>query len=704
MFPNRHPAPHQPIGQFKFTTPESCDRIKEEYQILQAQNQSLKLECEKLANEKTDLHRHYIMSEVAKRLSGICAQIIPYLSQEHQQQVANAIERAKQVTVTDLNSIMGQQQVHLQQHHPHGPQIPLHPGAPPPPPIPPVSAGNNMIMPSNLLMSHMALKDKEIPGGEPVRNSASPSLSAQRPDKHRTTDAASTSSNSSIHNHRSTGKRKQDDKIDSESDKSDGELVVDVANDEPPSPVRDTVRSPNISLIPKEKMMKKRNDMSPISSASPSPPPMKSKIIDKQKPLQVGSPVPPTNNNATGSGSTSPSLSKGHSIMPQGRTSMSMTGPSYFVQPHTINSEIGTTSYVSNPAMMQGGMPQYGQHMVPFDHNPPGRFGVSNKPAYSFRVGADGIAQPAQFPQDALMDSEIPRHVRLMDSLNHGEVVCAVTISDRSKHVFTGGKGCVKVWDINQLNKTVSVLECLPDNYIRSCKLLPDGRSLIVGGEASTLIVYDLTAPVPRVKGELDANAQACYALAISADGKQCYSCCSDGHIAVWDLHNQHLINKFQGHTDGASCIDISRDGLKVWTGGLDNTVRSWDIREGKEMDKYDFKSQIFSLGCCPSDDWLAVGMESNHVEVIQMNNSEKYQLHLHESCVLSLKFAHCGKWFISTGKDNLLNAWRTPYGASIFQNKESSSVLSCDISRDDKYIVTGSGDKKATLYEVMYN
>lgn len=36
-------------------------------------------------------------------------------------------------------------------------------------------------------------------------------------------------------------------------------------------------------------------------------------------------------------------------------------------------------------------------------------------------------------------------------------------------------------------------------------------------------------------------------------------------------------------------------------------------------------------------------------------------------------------------------------------QSKESSSVLSCDISADDKYIVTGSGDKKATVYEVIY-
>jgi WD40 repeat protein len=66
--------------------------------------------------------------------------------------------------------------------------------------------------------------------------------------------------------------------------------------------------------------------------------------------------------------------------------------------------------------------------------------------------------------------------------------------------------------------------------------------------------------------------------------------------------------------------------------------------------------------------EWLAVGMENSHVEVLHASKPDKYQLHLHESCVLSLRFATCGKWFVSTGKDNLLNAWRTPYGASIFQ------------------------------------
>lgn len=53
---------------------------------------------------------------------------------------------------------------------------------------------------------------------------------------------------------------------------------------------------------------------------------------------------------------------------------------------------------------------------------------------------------------------------------------------------------------------------------------------------------------------------------------------------------------QFQGHTDGASCIDISNDGTKLWTGGLDNTVRSWDLREGRQLQQHDFTSQVHTV------------------------------------------------------------------------------------------------------------
>lgn len=162
-----------------------------------------------------------------------------------------------------------------------------------------------------------------------------------------------------------------------------------------------------------------------------------------------------------------------------------------------------------------------------------------------------------------------------------------------------------------------------------------------------------------------------------------------------------------------------------MWTGGLDNTVRCWDVREGRQLQQLEFDSQIFSLGYCPTGgDWLTVGMEGSPIDVVNVSSSkpEKFRLTSHESCVLALKFARSGKWFVSASKDNQLVGWKTPYGAKLFevclrmvqcqecsfarlfQHKEGSSVLSCDVSEDDNYIVTGSGDKKATLYEVIYD
>uniref|UniRef100_A0A3Q3FHM7 TLE family member 4, transcriptional corepressor n=1 Tax=Labrus bergylta TaxID=56723 RepID=A0A3Q3FHM7_9LABR len=820
--PARHPVPHQPGQPLKFTVTESCDRIKEEFHFLQAQYHSLKLECEKLASDKTEMQRHYVMyyemsyglniemhkqAEIVKRLNAICAQVIPFLSQEHQQQVVQAVERAKQVTMAELNAIIGQQQLQAQ-HLSHGHAIPV-PLTPHPaglqPPLPPGASTASLLALSSALSHQLPLKDErkhhdnnsehqraqtstlriagldfmllnnihtnkrscgqsgplitaETPKSQIVcsteevtgiiiwnrrinlkqeSSSVSPSASFRAGEKHRSSNDYSSDSK----------KLKTDDKelasarFESDGEKSDDNLVVDVSNEDPTSPRGSPAHSPRENGLDKRRLLKKDAPLSPSSVASSSSTPSsKSKEINlNEKPTTPvsKSSTPTSRSDALTPSSTSTPGLRTVPVKPAGietlapglRTPLAVpcSYPSPFgMVPHPgMNGELSgagaayTGLHSISPqmsAVAAAAVAAYGRtQVVGFDPHhhirvpglPPNLSGIpGGKPAYSFHVSADGQMQPVPFPPDSLIGPGIPRHARQINTLSHGEVVCAVTISNPTRHVYTGGKGCVKVWDISHPgNKTpVSQLDCLNrDNYIRSCRLLPDGRTLIVGGEASTLSIWDLATPTPRIKAELTSSAPACYALAISPDSKVCFSCCSDGNIAVWDLHNQTLVRQFQGHTDGASCIDISNDGTKLWTGGLDNTVRSWDLREGRQLQQHDFTSQIFSLGYCPTGEWLAVGMENNNVEVLHVTKPDKYQLHLHESCVLSLRFAHCGKWFVSTGKDNLLNAWRTPYGASIFQSKESSSVLSCDISIDDKYIVTGSGDKKATVYEVNY-
>lgn len=218
MYPGtRHagpPGPQPGQGQYKFSVQDSCERIKDEFAFLQSQYHALKLELEKLANEKTDMQRHYVMyyemsyglnvemhkqTEIAKRLNNIIAQILPFLSSEHQAQVATAVERAKQVTMADLNNIIGQQmhagQLPAAAAHGHGPPLPMMPHAAA---AAAMAAGLQPPMPSSTAPGLLALSSSLGGGGGP----GGPHLPGLPP-----VTLSSSSSASSLKDHRSDDKR-----------------------------------------------------------------------------------------------------------------------------------------------------------------------------------------------------------------------------------------------------------------------------------------------------------------------------------------------------------------------------------------------------------------------------------------------------------------------------------------------------------------
>ncbi|NXW06247.1 TLE2 protein, partial [Fregetta grallaria] len=713
-------TPLQPGQPFKFSVLEICDRIKEEFQFLQAQYHSLKLECEKLVSEKTEMQRHYVMyyemsyglniemhkqAEIVKRLSAICAQIIPFLTQEHQQQVLQAVERAKQVTMGELNSIVGQQQLQHLSHHASPIPLTPHSSSMQPSSFSGVSGTSGLLALSGALMaqSQLATKEDRVAQDGENRGFLSPSLA----------QSVSASPPESLQDEERTGgtglKRKREEKdlpghYDSDGDKSDYNLVVD---EDPPSEPSSPGRAPSSRLPPARQEMPE-SPASITSSRSTTPLKLKDQSLVGMRSPGCGwaaglgprprislCPFP------SGDARSHPPARANERVSPCAalRSPLSVSSPymsSFGMVPHaTLNGELPAPSmYMGihlapqvSSAVMYGRSPMVSCHV-----------GSATRPLLSWASTVPDM-QYLHCCNDSSRGVQPHWCVAVSLGAHFGLCHCVW----RKQQTGTLHRAGLAPSQDMQGKAGVQPSCPLLGVWRFTHHLLPDGRSLIVGGEASTLSIWDLAAPTPRIKAELTSSAPACYALAISPDAKVCFSCCSDGNIVVWDLQNQTMVRQFQGHTDGASCIDISNYGTKLWTGGLDNTVRCWDLREGRQLQQHDFSSQIFSLGYCPTGEWLAVGMESSNVEILHVTKPEKYQLHLHESCVLSLKFASCGKWFVSTGKDNLLNAWRTPYGASIFQSKETSSVLSCDISVNDKFIVTGSGDKKATVYEVVY-
>nr|XP_038934590.1 transducin-like enhancer protein 2 isoform X8 [Rattus norvegicus] len=275
MYPQgRHPTPLQSGQPFKFSVLEICDRIKEEFQFLQAQYHSLKLECEKLASEKTEMQRHYVMAaphqcpqggtscphwprlsplqyyemsyglniemhkqaEIVKRLSAICAQMVPFLTQEHQQQVLQAVDRAKQVTVGELNNLLGQQ--NQLQPLSHAPPVPLTPR-----PAGLVGAGaTGLLALSGALAAQAqlvaAVKEDRVgvdTEGSRVDRAASRSSSPSPPES--LAEEEHPSSRDSNGKQQRAEDKNMSGPYDSEEDKSDYNLVVDEDQpSEPPSP------------------------------------------------------------------------------------------------------------------------------------------------------------------------------------------------------------------------------------------------------------------------------------------------------------------------------------------------------------------------------------------------------------------------------------------------------------------------------------
>ena len=100
--------------------------------------------------------------------------------------------------------------------------------------------------------------------------------------------------------------------------------------------------------------------------------------------------------------------------------------------------------------------------------------------------------QPFTFPADTFESVGCPRRTRILSSLIHGDVVCAVTISDQNKHIYTGGKGCVKVWDLKEslhstavngrsspltISKPIGQFECLVCRKLQSTILVENCSS-----------------------------------------------------------------------------------------------------------------------------------------------------------------------------------------------------------------------------------
>ncbi|XP_066109477.1 transducin-like enhancer protein 6 isoform X3 [Saccopteryx bilineata] len=300
----------------------------------------------------------------------------------------------------------------------------------------------------------------------------------------------------------------------------------------------------------------------------------------------------------------------------------------------------------------------------------------------------------------------VPHRMKVIRILKHREPVLATAVSSFTRHVFTCGRGGVRVWSL----ASQMMEDKLPDSYLRvqtpgayllTCLLASNSTTLLTGGHnLAGVSVWDLMAPSLHIRDELPSAGLTCQALAANLEDNLAFGSFTDGTIRIWDLRSQGVVRDLQGPPNGAKSI-VVKD-RNIWTGGLDACLRRWDLRTVGEPQEYQFESQIISLSPNPREDWVLVGTANGQQWLQPTLGGQKYMVGCKDSTILGLKFCPLGQWWVSVGMDNLVSIYSMPTGAKVLQVPETSSVMCCDVSSNNRLIATGSRDH-ASVYQITY-
>jgi WD40 repeat protein len=119
-------------------------------------------------------------------------------------------------------------------------------------------------------------------------------------------------------------------------------------------------------------------------------------------------------------------------------------------------------------------------------------------------------------------------------------------------------------------------------DQVTGVAFLPDGQRCLSAGFDATLRLWDLATgrELRRFLGHTDRIQT----LALSPDGHLALSGGCDCSLRLWDVEKGRASHRFPDHPRWVMCTAFSPDGRVALSGSLDGRMRLWDVAGGREI------------------------------------------------------------------------------------------------------------------------
>lgn len=259
---------------------------------------------------------------------------------------------------------------------------------------------------------------------------------------------------------------------------------------------------------------------------------------------------------------------------------------------------------------------------------------------------------------------------------------------DGKKFVFGNTSGTVYLWDVDTKQElSLSGINYNPkeSRYITRAIISPDSQILASWqtDEDMNIRLWDITSG--KHKRTLRGHKSRVKTVVFSPDSSMMASWSSEGDttILLWDVATGRLKRTLKGHTKKVEDVSFSPDGKTLASGGLDGTIRIWNLKTGKQghafMEKRfgnDLATQFVDVTVVmfnADGNVLASGHKNGSIRLWSIETGESGQtlrarqtLKGHADAVSSISFSPDGTTLASTSKDATARMWDLNTGEQI--------------------------------------
>lgn len=253
---------------------------------------------------------------------------------------------------------------------------------------------------------------------------------------------------------------------------------------------------------------------------------------------------------------------------------------------------------------------------------------------------------------------------------------------------------------------------------INAIKFTPDGSYCMTASDDRTIKLWNPHVDDPSklqygnnallIKTYAGIHGYGILDVSITKNNERFASCGVDKTCYLWDVANDRVIRRMQGHTQRINSCDINDEGSILMTASYDKTVCIWDLRsQNREPMQIlsDFKDSV----TCVVHSRVSTGMITatcidGYIRTYDLRKGCLHSDYLNDS-ITSIKYNYDEKCVLATcigGKIQLLELSSGRIVQSYVGHVNTSYKLESVISSDQKHVISGSEDGQLYVWNII--